>query len=200
MLKGPGSENEQALTTSWSMKLLIAAVIVAFGALIGWGFLTGRNVAAVEAERERAIKAPIRVSGEAGETVITLDMETQQRSGIETAALPSAPHREELRAYGMVLDVARLTELNNNYANAKAQVQTAQAKLAMSKPAFERAQKLFNETSRCLTGSAAGRGSGFRHGPSRPGCGGGAGAHPHRDGIPGMGLGSRQVVGRWSRR
>lgn len=146
MLKGPGSENEQALTTSWSMKLLIAAVIVAFGALIGWGFLTGRNVAAVEAERERAIKAPIRVSGEAGETVITLDMETQQRSGIETAALPSAPHREELRAYGMVLDVARLTELNNNYANAKAQVQTAQAKLAMSKPAFERAQKLFNET------------------------------------------------------
>jgi hypothetical protein len=83
VLKGPGSENEQALTTSWSMKLLIAAVIVAFGALIGWGFLTGRNVAAVEAERERAIKAPIRVSGEAGETVITLDMETQQRSGIE---------------------------------------------------------------------------------------------------------------------
>ena len=46
----------------------------------------------------------------------------------------------------MVLDVARLTELSNNYASAKAQLQTAQAKLAMSKPAFERAQKLFNET------------------------------------------------------
>ena len=44
----------------------------------------------------------------------------------------------------MVLDVARLTELSNNYANAKAQVQTAQAKLAASKPAFDRAQKLYN--------------------------------------------------------
>jgi hypothetical protein len=131
---------------AWSVKLLVAAAVVAFGALTGWGFLAGRNKAAIEAQRERAIKVPIRVSSEAGEPVITIDADTQQRSGIETTALPSAPHQEELRAYGMVLDVARLTELSNNYANAKAQVQTAQAKLAMSKPAFERAQKLFNET------------------------------------------------------
>jgi hypothetical protein len=135
----------QGLAGSWSVKLLVAAAVVAFGALMGWGFLAGRNEAAIEAERERAIKVPIRVSSENGEPVITLDADTQQRSGIETAALPSAPHQEELRAYGMVLDVARLTELSNNYANAKAQVQTAQAKLAMSKPAFERAQKLFSE-------------------------------------------------------
>jgi hypothetical protein len=131
---------------AWSAKLLVAAAVVAFGALTGWGFLAGRNKAAIEAQRERAIKVPIRVSSKAGEPVITIDADTQQRSGIETTALPSAPHQEELRAYGMVLDVARLTELSNNYANAKAQVQTAQAKLAMSKPAFERAQKLFNET------------------------------------------------------
>ena len=78
--------------------------------------------------------------------MITVDAETQQRSGIETGVLPSTPHPEQLRAYGMVLDVARLTELSNNYASAKAQVQTAQAKLAMSKPAFERAQKLFSDT------------------------------------------------------
>jgi hypothetical protein len=131
---------------SWSVKLLAVAGVVALATLMGWGFLAGRNEAATEAERERAIKVPIRVSGDAGERVITIDAATQQRSGIETTALPSAPHQEELRAYGMVLDVARLTELSNNYANAKAQVQTAQAKLAMSRPAFERAQKLFNET------------------------------------------------------
>jgi hypothetical protein len=135
----------QGLTGSWSVKLLLAAAVVALGALMGWGFLTGRNRAAIEAERERVIKVPLRVSRENGEQVITVDAETQQRSGIETAGLPSAPHQEELRAYGMVLDVARLTELSNNYANAKAQVQTAQAKLAMSKPAFERAQKLFSQ-------------------------------------------------------
>jgi multidrug resistance efflux pump len=131
---------------SWSAKLLVAAAVVAFGAHMGWGLLAGRNEAAIEAQRQRAVNVPIRVSGEAGEPVITIDPETQQRSGIETTALQSTPHQLELRAYGMVLDVARLTELSNNYANAKAQIQTAQAKLAMSKPAFERAQKLFNET------------------------------------------------------
>jgi hypothetical protein len=131
---------------SWLTKLLVAAAVVACGALMGWGILAKRDDMAVEAQRERAIKVPQRVSGKNGAPVITLDAETQQRSGIETGVLPSTPHPEELRAYGMVLDVARLTELSNNYANAKAQVQTAQAKLAMSKPAFERAQKLFNET------------------------------------------------------
>lgn len=131
---------------SWSVKLLVATVVVACGALLAWGGLKGRNEAAIEADQERAVKAPIRVSNKNGNPVITLDAATQQRSGIETAALPSTPHREEVRAYGMVLDVARLTELSNNYANARAQVQTAQAKLAMSKPAFDRAEKLFNET------------------------------------------------------
>ena len=131
---------------SQSVKLLVAAAFVACAGLLAWGFLAGRNEAAIEARRERAIKVPIRVSGKSGDPVITLDAESQQRSGIETAALSSAPRLEELRAYGMVLDVARLTELSNNYANAKAQVQTARARLAMSKPAFERAQKLFNET------------------------------------------------------
>jgi hypothetical protein len=132
-------------TRSWSVKLLLlAAAVVACGALIGWRILAGRNEAVVEAQRERAVKVPVRVSGKSGDLVITLDAETQQRSGIRTATLPSTPHAEELRAYGMVLDVARLTELSNNYANAKAQVQTALAKLAMSKPAYDRAQKLFN--------------------------------------------------------
>jgi hypothetical protein len=130
----------------WSVKLLVAAAVLACGALLGWKLLAGREEAAIEEQHEGAIKVPVRVSDKNGDPVITLDGKTQQRSGIETGVLPSTPHPEELRAYGMVLDVARLTELSNNYANAKAQVQTAQAKLAMSKPAYDRAQKLFNET------------------------------------------------------
>lgn len=130
---------------SWWARLLVAAAVVAIAALIGWGYLTGRREAASEAEGERTIKVPIRVSNENGEPVIRIDADTQRRSGIETTHLPSTPHPEELRAYGMVLNVARLTELSNNYASAKAQVETAQAKLASSKPAFERAQKLFSQ-------------------------------------------------------
>jgi hypothetical protein len=138
-------KERHGLARSWSVKLLVATAVTALGALMVWGVLAGRNEAAIEAERDRPIKVPIRVSSENGEPLIKLDSETQQRSGIETAALPSAPHPEQVRGYGMVLDVARLTELSNNYANAKAQVQIAQAKLAMSRPAFERAQKLFTE-------------------------------------------------------
>ena len=131
---------------SWSVRLLLAVVVVACGTLLGWALFETRGKAAVEGPQEGAIKVPVRVSAKNGEPVIRLDAETQQRSGIETGVLSSTPHPEQLRAYGMVLDVARLTELSNSYANARAQVQTAQAKLAMSKPAYDRAQKLFNDT------------------------------------------------------
>jgi multidrug efflux pump subunit AcrA (membrane-fusion protein) len=60
--------------------------------------------------------------------------------------LMPAEHQEEIRAYGMVLDVARLTELSNNYNRAQAQVQTAQAKLALSRAEFDRATRLYKGT------------------------------------------------------
>jgi hypothetical protein len=127
------------------VRLFIAAACVALFALLVWGFFASRNEAAVETEREQPIKAPLRVSSKNGEPVITIDAETQERSGIVALALPSAPHQEQIRAYATVLDVARLTALSNNYASAKAQVRTAQAKLAMSKPAFERAKTLYED-------------------------------------------------------
>ncbi len=125
----------------------IAAVVVVLGlgALVIWGFIEGRSEAALEAERERPVKAPLRVSTANGTPVVTLDADTQQRSGIETMPLAPAPYREQVRAYGVVLDLARLTDLSNSYANAKAQLQTAQAKLVASKTAFERAQKLYKD-------------------------------------------------------
>jgi hypothetical protein len=126
-------------------RLLAAAVLIAVAALLAWSFLTGRNEAAVEAEREEPAQAPLRVGSKDGKPVITVDGETQERSGIETRALTAVPYQEQVRAYGMVVDVARLTALSNSYVNAKTQVLTAQAKLAMSKPAFERAKSLYND-------------------------------------------------------
>ena len=138
-MDGQGLKQSSALG-GWL--LAATAVAVAVGAILVWGF-SGRNEAAVEVEREQQVKAPLRVSTKNGETLITLDAETQQRNRIETAVLTPTPYHEQARAYGMVLDIARLTALSNNYANAKAQVQTAQAKLGMSRPALERAQKLY---------------------------------------------------------
>jgi hypothetical protein len=76
------------------------------------------------------------------EPKVRLSAEQQKQIGLETAVLEAAPHPEQFRAYGAVLDIARITELTNSYANAQAQLQTAQAKLGVSKSAFERAQSL----------------------------------------------------------
>src|ERR1700674_2697575 len=123
--------------------LVGVAAIIGIGGLLVWGFVEGRGEAEREAERERPVKAPLRITMKNGMPVITLDDQTQRNSGIEATVLTSAPYQEQIRAYAMVLDLARLTDLNNSYTNAKAQLQTAQAKLVVSKAAFERAKALY---------------------------------------------------------
>ncbi|UFZ03339.1 efflux RND transporter periplasmic adaptor subunit [Bradyrhizobium ontarionense] len=90
-------------------------------------------------------QAPAQAAGAAGREPATVKLSaTQQKQiGLQTAVLAAESHPEQFRAYGAVLDVARLTELTNNYANAQAQLQTAQAKLDVAKLAFERARDLF---------------------------------------------------------
>jgi hypothetical protein len=128
---------------SWVLRTVMGgAVVSAVGGAVIWGFLEGREELAVEAERERPVKAPLRVSNANGRPVITIDSDTQQRNGIETMLVAPVPYREEVRAFGMVLDLARLTDLSNSYINAETQVQTTQARLAASKVAFDSAQSL----------------------------------------------------------
>lgn len=79
-------------------------------------------------------------SGEPGTVRLTADQ--QHQIGLQTAVLEAATHPEQFRAYGAVLDVAQITDLTNSYANAQAQLQTAQAKFDVAKSAFERAQSL----------------------------------------------------------
>lgn len=83
-----------------------------------------------------------RTAVEDGRTVVRLRPGERERVGIETQIRASAAHREELQAYGVVLDVARVTELTNAYASARAQLQTAQAKLDVSRAASARAKNL----------------------------------------------------------
>ena len=83
-----------------------------------------------------------RVSVEDGRTVVRLSDDEQARIGVATVRFNRAPHRIEVQAYGSVLDLARVTELTNSYASAKAQLQTAEAKAAVSRNAFNRARNL----------------------------------------------------------
>lgn len=83
---------------------------------------------------------PGSAAGEPG--TVKLSAEQQRQIGLRTAALTAESHPEQFRAYGSVLDVARITDLTNSYANAQAQLQTAQAKFDVAKSAFNRAQSL----------------------------------------------------------
>ena len=91
---------------------------------------------------ERTQLAPTRTSVEGGRVVVTLSPEERERIGVETTRLAPQPHRTEIQAYGSVLDLARVTDLTNAYASAKAQLQTAEARAEVSRSARQRARSL----------------------------------------------------------
>ena len=122
---------------------LIAAALVGVAGLAAWGVIEGRSEAANEAARERPVKVASRVVAREGRPVVTLDAQTRRDNGIEVATLSQAPYQAQLRGYGTVLDAAQLTDLANATANARAQLQAAQARLAASKTAFDRARDLY---------------------------------------------------------
>jgi hypothetical protein len=124
--------------------LLIIVAVIVLGAL-AWTVVENRKERDKEGERERPASAPSRVSVVNGATVVTVDEAARRASAIEVARVPSAEYRGEVRAYGSVLMLGRLTDLANAYAVAKSEVQTARAKLAASKTAFERARTLYRE-------------------------------------------------------
>lgn len=77
-------------------------------------------------------------TADSDQPVVKLTPSQQAQVGLETAALEAAPHPEQFRAYGAVLDISRITELTNSYTNAQAQLQTAQAKLEVARSAYDR--------------------------------------------------------------
>ena len=121
--------------------LLIGVLLCWLGVRVISGFVQGREEAAIETEREGAIKPPLRVKVQPhGEPIVTFDAATQKRIDLRTV-VPSLTHYEDhVGAYGRVLDLANLTMLNTNYVAATSQLNTAKAHLAASQPAFERAQ------------------------------------------------------------
>ncbi len=73
---------------------------------------------------------------------VKLDAEGQEKGGIETAAPKEIAYQSEIRAFGAILPLDRLTSLYNNALTATAQLKTAQVKLDASKIANTRAQNL----------------------------------------------------------
>ena len=61
-----------------------------------------------------------RTAVEDGRTVVRLTAIERARIGLVAESRPAVLHRQELTAYGSVLDLARITELTNSYAGAVA--------------------------------------------------------------------------------
>ncbi len=123
--------------------LIIAAVALA--ALLVWWIGEARNEASLEAEREKPVAVPPRVSVVNGQTVVKIDLATQRRNGIRTAPVVSAAGGAPARAFASVLDATRLTELTNNYIAARTQLNAARAKARASRAAAERARLLYRD-------------------------------------------------------
>ena len=125
--------------------ILVIIVLAGISALLVWAFIEGRKERALEQERERPIKAPSRVSTQAGESVVTLDKSALIKSGITIKPLQPVSHQEEIRAYGIVLQIQDLVDLYNSYTSSKAQVEKTRSSLAASQKEYERLKALYED-------------------------------------------------------
>lgn len=133
----------------WARRLLAGALAVtivgAVSAGVVFGYLSGRGEITADAERDSPVAPPIRVTTAGGQTTVTLDDAEIQNGGIRTAAIEAVSGKAQIQAFGAVLDPQPLTDLSNNYTTARDQLQTAEAKLAASRLAYERAQRLYQD-------------------------------------------------------
>lgn len=133
-----------ALTETSRRGVAVAVCVLAL--IAGIWMITGqvRRTAAAEPQSDKSNPASTEPSRTANsdQPVVKLTPSQQGQVGLETAMVQAAPHPEQFRAYGAVLDISRLTELTNSYANAQAQLQTAQAKLEVARSAYDRIKNL----------------------------------------------------------
>ncbi|WP_238179047.1 efflux RND transporter periplasmic adaptor subunit [Methylobacterium dankookense] len=132
--------------------VLLAGLVLLAGALVA---LTATEQGAAlrartepffaDLRRAPAAEAPLpapRTAVEDGRTIVRLSPEERAQVGLVTEVRRALPHRQELQAYGLVLDLARVTELTNAYLSAKAQLQQARARAEVSGNASRRAKNL----------------------------------------------------------
>lgn len=118
-------------------------VVMAIGAVLIWAFIQRRKELAAEQAGEHPVEAPSRVSVQDGKSIITLDKATQEKGGILVAPLEPLSYREEIQAYGTVVELQDLIELRKNYATAKAERDKANVSLNLSRKSYDRVKQLY---------------------------------------------------------
>jgi len=98
-----------------------------------------------EEEKEQAIRTPSRVSVQNGQTVITLDPETQSQTGIVVEALKAATARNEITAPAVVLSAQELVTARNNYVAAQTALEKAEANVQVMQQESDRLKALYED-------------------------------------------------------
>ena len=131
-----GAITGHSLERFMKTKLLLPVIVLAAVAALVFGYLQMSREQKADEEADQPIAAASRVQhGTNGETIITLALKTQQLIGLRTATLAAATLPPEIKAYGRVLDSARLAALESG-------VIAARAALQASQPEYERLKKL----------------------------------------------------------
>jgi hypothetical protein len=125
--------------------LAILLVLVLVGGLGSLFRAVVGQTRADDDDAESVANPPTRVTIKNGMTVLTLSAADLQNAGIECERLSRAPAKDTIRGFATVLDPAALAELNGQYIEAETQVKNANAKLAISQAAFERAKVLYSD-------------------------------------------------------
>ncbi len=94
---------------------------------------------------ETVANPPTRVTIKNGVTILTLSAADVQNAGIECARLAPAPADNAVLGFATILDPAALADLNAQYFGAETQAKSANAKLAISQAALERAKLLYGD-------------------------------------------------------
>ncbi|MDA8241969.1 MAG: hypothetical protein M0Z67_16590 [Nitrospiraceae bacterium] len=127
------------MNASLKRKAIAAAIILIAAAVLVWLVAPARN------RTERPRKDAQTMKPEAapgGAPAVSVGESSQKKAGIVTMPLELVSHREELRAYGTVLQANDLIGMRKNFAAAKASVDRSSALLEASRKEYERVKAL----------------------------------------------------------
>lgn len=93
---------------------------------------------ALTQESEEEIEIPNHVSEKAGQTVITVNKETQIQSDIKTSPLAATGYSENVLSYGSVLNLAELTNLRTQFLATASENVLIQQNLSASQKEYDR--------------------------------------------------------------
>lgn len=126
--------------------LFATAIAVLTTAILLWIFPGARpHALGQEQKGEEAAELPSRVSIQNGETVLTLDSETQSRLGLRVAPLHSISMREDLTAPAVVLNVQDLVAARTGYAEAQSRLEKARANTEVTRREYDRVKALYQD-------------------------------------------------------